>query len=52
MYSKKVIEHFQSPHNYGKIEHASGIGKVGNVRCGDVMYLYIKVDKDEVMPFT
>ena len=49
LYSEKVIEHFQNPHNYGKIEHASGIGKVGNVVCGDVMYLYIKVDKDEVI---
>ncbi len=43
LYSKKVIEHFKNPKNYGKIENADGIGKVGNVYCGDVMYLYIKV---------
>ena len=49
LYSEKVIEHFQNPHNYGKIEDASGIGKVGNMVCGDVMYLYIKVDKNEVI---
>lgn len=49
LYSEKVIEHFQNPHNYGKIEGASGIGKVGNIVCGDVMYLYIKVNKDEVI---
>ena len=49
LYSEKVMEHFQNPHNYGKIENASGIGKVGNVVCGDVMYLYIKVDKNEVI---
>jgi len=49
LYSEKVIEHFQNPHNYGKIEHASGIGTVGNMRCGDLMKLYIKVNKDEVI---
>lgn len=46
IYSKKVIKHFQRPHNYGRIEKPDGIGKVGNLRCGDVMYMYIKVKKD------
>lgn len=49
LYSEKVIEHFQNPHNYGKIDKASGIGKVGNMRCGDLMKLYIKVNKDEII---
>jgi len=44
-YSKKVIEHFQNPHNYGKMKNPDGIGKVGNPMCGDVMHLYIKVEK-------
>ena len=48
MYSKKVIEHFKNPHNYGKIKNPDGIGKVGNLRCGDIMYLYIKVEKEKV----
>lgn len=45
MYTKKVIEHFTSPHNYGKIKSADGTGKVGNPVCGDIMKVYIKVDK-------
>lgn len=45
MYSDKVMEHFRHPHNYGRIENPDGVGKVGNVVCGDVMYLYIKVSK-------
>ena len=45
MYTKKVIEHFTNPHNYGKIKPADGVGKVGNPVCGDVMKVYIKVDK-------
>ncbi len=45
-YSKKVMEQFQNSKNYGKIEDADGIGKVGNTKCGDVMWIYIKVDND------
>ncbi len=47
MYTEKVIDHFREPHNRGKMENYSAIGKVGNIVCGDVMWLYIKVDKDE-----
>lgn len=47
IYTKKVIEHFQKPHNWGKIKNADGIGKVGNIVCGDVMWLYIKVGKNK-----
>lgn len=48
MYTKKVMEHFQNTKNYGKIEDPSGVGKVGNAKCGDVMWIYIKVDDDTV----
>lgn len=44
MYSKKVMEIFKKPHNMGRISNADGIGKVGNVVCGDIMYIYIKVE--------
>ena len=47
MYTERVIEHFRSPHNMGKLDDYSAIGKVGNIVCGDVMWLYIKVDPDE-----
>ncbi|MBU3935156.1 iron-sulfur cluster assembly scaffold protein [Patescibacteria group bacterium] len=47
-YSKKVMRHFRKPHNVGKIKDASGVGEVGNLVCGDMMKLYIKV-KDEVL---
>ncbi len=45
LYSKEVIKHFQDPHNMGSIKDADGIGEVGNPTCGDMMKLYIKVDK-------
>lgn len=47
MYSKKVLDYFQNPHNYGKIKSPDGIGKVGNMVCGDAMWLYIKVAKNK-----
>lgn len=46
-YTERVIEHFRQPHNMGKLEDYSAIGKVGNIVCGDVMWLYIKVNKDK-----
>jgi len=47
VYTETVIEHFRNPHNMGKLEEYSAIGKVGNIVCGDVMWLYIKVESDE-----
>jgi len=47
LYSKKVMEHFKKPHNYGRIENADGVGEIGNVVCGDLMKLYIKVGKNK-----
>ncbi len=44
MYSDKVIDHFENPRNVGEIKNASGIGTVGNPKCGDVMRMYILVD--------
>jgi len=48
-YSDKVMEHFRNPHNVGEIPDASGIGKVGNPVCGDIMNLYIKVEKNIIV---
>lgn len=45
LYSSKVMDHFQHPHNMGKIVKPSGKGRVGNPVCGDLMELQIKVEK-------
>ncbi len=47
-YSSKVMDHFAHPHNVGEIPDADGVGTVGNPVCGDVMRLYIKVEKDVI----
>jgi len=46
-YTRKVIECFNNPRNYGRIKNPDGVGKVGNPVCGDVMWLYIKVGKNK-----
>lgn len=46
-YSKKVLQHFNKPHNYGKMKNPDGVGEVGNIVCGDIMKLYIKVGKNK-----
>ena len=48
MYSEKVMEHFRNPKNVGEIKDADGIGKVGNPKCGDMMYVYIKVRDNKI----
>ena len=45
-YSKKVLQEFTHPKNMGEIKDADGIGKIGNPTCGDVMWIYIKVGKE------
>lgn len=48
MYTEKVVDHFNNPRNQGHMENPDGVGKVGNPVCGDVMYIYIKVNGDVI----
>jgi nitrogen fixation NifU-like protein len=49
MYSEKVMDHFQNPRNMGEIEDASGIGTVGNAKCGDIMRIYLDIDEHQMI---
>ena len=48
-YSEKVMDHFMNPRNVGEIEDASGVGTVGNAKCGDIMKMYLKIDENDVI---
>ncbi len=49
MYNEIVMDHFMNPRNVGVIEDADGVGEVGNVKCGDIMKIYIKVENDVIV---
>ena len=49
MYSEKVMDHFSNPRNVGEIENASGVGTVGNAKCGDIMRIYLDIDENHVI---
>ena len=49
MYSEKVMDHFQHPRNVGEIENASGVGTVGNAKCGDIMRMYLDIDDNGII---
>ena len=51
-YSKKLLDHYENPHNVGsfaKDEKNIGTGLVGAPACGDVMKLQIKVDDEGII---
>jgi nitrogen fixation NifU-like protein len=45
-YSEIVLEHFRHPRNVGRIEDPDGKSMEGSPACGDMVAVYIKVDKD------
>ena len=49
MYSDKVMDYFMNPRNIGEIENASGIGTVGNAKCGDMMQIFLSIDDAQVI---
>lgn len=49
MYSEKVMDHFNNPRNVGEIENPSGVGTVGNAKCGDIMRMYFDIDAEGII---
>ena len=45
-YSSKVMDHFANPRNVGELEDANAVGQVGNLKCGDIMKIYMKIEDD------
>jgi nitrogen fixation NifU-like protein len=46
-YSETVIDHWQNPRNFRKIESPDGYAKVKGP-CGDTMEMYLKTDKENI----
>ena len=49
MYSEKVMDHFEHPRNMGEIENPSGVGTVGNAKCGDIMRMFLDIDENGII---
>lgn len=47
-YSSELMKHFKNPKFVKDIKDPSGVGEVGNIRCGDIMHMEIKVEKDKI----
>lgn len=46
MYNERVLDIFANPKNVGEIKDADGVGTVGNASCGDIMQVFLKIDKE------
>ncbi len=44
LYTDKVMDYFRNPRHMGKLEDANAVGEVGNVKCGDIMTMYLKIE--------
>ncbi len=49
LYSEKVMDHFMHPRNVGVLENPSGVGEVGNAKCGDIMKIYLQIENDIIV---
>lgn len=49
MYSEKVMDHFENPRNMGEIANPSGVGTVGNAKCGDIMRIFLDIDEEGII---
>ena len=39
------MKHFRNPKNQGSLKYPDGVGEAGNPLCGDIMKMYLKVEK-------
>ena len=46
-YSKEVMKNFKKPKNMGEMKNPDAVGKIGNPRCGDVLVVYLKIEKNK-----
>ncbi len=47
-YSEKLLDYFQNPRCVGEIAGADAVAEVSNPVCGDVMKLWVKVERGRI----
>ena len=48
-YTETVMEHYRNPRNVGSIDDADAVGEAGSLSCGDMLKLYLKIDKNGII---
>lgn len=48
LYKEVIIDHYENPRNYGKLEDAHICEKGANPLCGDELELYLKLDQEKI----
>ena len=48
MYNEKVMNIFQNPEHMGDLKGANAVGQVGNMACGDIMKIYLKIENEKI----
>ncbi len=48
LYTDTVMDHFMHPRNVGEIKDPSGVGEVGNAKCGDIMKMYLDIEDNVI----
>ena len=48
LYTDTVMDHFMHPRNVGEIKNPSGVGEVGNAKCGDIMKMSLDIENDVI----
>ncbi len=48
MYNKKVMKHFLNPKYARKMKNPDVVGRIRNAYCGDIMEIYLKIEKGKI----
>lgn len=48
IYAERIIQHWEKPHNKGKLENASIAKHEENVSCGDQLTMYLRINDGKV----
>ena len=47
-YNREVMKRFTNPKHMGEIKNPDAVGEVGNMKCGDVMKIYLRVNNNKI----
>jgi len=48
-YSQKLLDYCQNPRCVGEITNATAVAEVSNPVCGDVMKLWVRIDRGRIL---